>query len=204
MSDQNKNLDAKNLDAKNLDAKTIDAKTIDIDKWLKAWKAHGAYTLSKHDPHKDGIAVSAFLPLTALLGAAKELYQNKFLLLDLSALEAQEGYVVTYHFDHLESSFRLAFRALVSRKKPSLPSIHPIFPGAEWHEREAYDFFGLTFDQNPNLIPLLLPDDFAGPPPLRKTTAALAPIAKLGLLGQVEILDADFGALIGQTGGLSS
>jgi NADH-quinone oxidoreductase subunit C len=170
------------------------------EEWLNVFKAHGAYAVSQHDPAKEGLAVSAFLPLTALVSCAKKLYENKVLLLDLSALEAQEGWVVTYHFDHLETPFRLAFRALVSRKKPVLPSIHPVFQGAEWHEREAYDFFGLVFDQNPNLIPLLLPDDFPGPPPLGKKESELAPIAKLGLLGQVSILDPDFGALIGQEG----
>jgi NADH-quinone oxidoreductase subunit C len=41
-----------------------------------------------------------------------------------------------------------------------MPSISDIFQGADWHERECCDFFGVTFDGHPNLIPLLLPDNF--------------------------------------------
>ncbi|MDR0548707.1 MAG: NADH-quinone oxidoreductase subunit C [Deltaproteobacteria bacterium] len=170
----------------------------DPEKWLANWRAAGAWSLSRHDLAKEGLLASAFLPTKAILNCAKELKEANFSLLDLSALETQEGFVVTYHFDSLNEPGRLAFRALVPHKKPHLPSLYDVFQGAEWHERETADFFGLIFDQNPNLIPLLLADDHYGPPPLRKNPADLAPLKKLGLLGSFEILDPDFGALIGE------
>ncbi|MDR1578550.1 MAG: NADH-quinone oxidoreductase subunit C [Deltaproteobacteria bacterium] len=171
----------------------------DPDKWLTSWRSLGALSVSRHDLAKEGLTVSAFLPLAALIQAAQELKQARYSLLDISALEAKEGFVVTYHFDSLDQPARLAIRILAPKKKPLAPSLWSIFQGAEWHEREAADFFGLVFDGNPNLVPLLLPDpdEFTGPPPLRKAEADLAPVSKLGLLAQVEILDPDFGELLG-------
>ena len=46
-------------------------------------------------------------------------------------------------------------------------TISPVFPGANWHERETHDFFGIVFRGHPNLEPLLLPED-ATYHPLRK------------------------------------
>ncbi|MDR1086286.1 MAG: NADH-quinone oxidoreductase subunit C [Deltaproteobacteria bacterium] len=167
------------------------------EQWLNDWRKAGALSLSRHDPAKEGITVSAFLPAAALISSAEKLGQAGYTLLDISALEALEGLVVTYHFDSFKEPGRLALRVLVSPRKPALPSLYSVFQGAEWHEREAADFFGLVFENNPNLIPLLLPDDLPGPPPLRKKNGALSPISKLGLLGQAEIIDPGFGAACG-------
>ena len=47
-------------------------------------------------------------------------------------------------------------------------SLHkPIYPGANWHEREAREMFGVTFDEHPDLRNIYLPGDFEGHP-LRK------------------------------------
>lgn len=48
-----------------------------------------------------------------------------------------------------------------------LPSLVPVFRGADWHERETHEMFGIDFDGHPALAPLLLPDGFEGHP-LRK------------------------------------
>ena len=50
---------------------------------------------------------------------------------------------------------------------PRALSLIPIFPGANWHEREAREMFGLTFDEHPDLRNIYLPGDFEGHP-LRK------------------------------------
>lgn len=49
-----------------------------------------------------------------------------------------------------------------------VPSITSVFGGAEWHERQTYEMFGITFSGHPNLRNLYLPDDFEGTP-LRKS-----------------------------------
>jgi len=50
---------------------------------------------------------------------------------------------------------------------PRALSLIPIYPGANWHEREAREMFGLTFDEHPDLRNIYLPGDFEGHP-LRK------------------------------------
>ncbi len=48
-----------------------------------------------------------------------------------------------------------------------IESLAPQVGGAEWHERETHEMFGIAFDGNPNLTPLYLPDDFVGHPLLK-------------------------------------
>lgn len=50
---------------------------------------------------------------------------------------------------------------------PVCPSLTYRFHGALWHERECHEMFGVTFEGHPNLVNLLLPEDFVGNPLLR-------------------------------------
>lgn len=54
---------------------------------------------------------------------------------------------------------RVAVRTRVPRSAPELPTISEVYPGANWHERETHDFFGIVFTGHPYLVPLLLPED---------------------------------------------
>ncbi len=48
-----------------------------------------------------------------------------------------------------------------------VPSLYDIFEGADWHERECYDLFGVRFSNHPNLKRILLPEDYDGHPLLK-------------------------------------
>jgi NADH-quinone oxidoreductase subunit C len=48
-----------------------------------------------------------------------------------------------------------------------VPSLYDIFEGADWHERECYDLFGVKFSKHPNLKRILLPEDYEGHPLLK-------------------------------------
>ncbi|HSS43795.1 MAG TPA: NADH-quinone oxidoreductase subunit C, partial [Thermoanaerobaculia bacterium] len=60
---------------------------------------------------------------------------------------------------------------LPDAEKPALPSVHDVWPAANWFEREAFDLFGFDFAGHPNLRRLLCHDAFVGHP-LRKDYAA--------------------------------
>ena len=47
---------------------------------------------------------------------------------------------------------------------PHLPSLCPVYPTDDWHERETYDFFGIVFDGHPSLTRIEMPDDWEGHP----------------------------------------
>ncbi len=59
------------------------------------------------------------------------------------------------------------FVTVVPKDDPVVGSLTASIGGAEWHEREAHEMFGIMFEGNKNLIPLYLPDDFIGNPLLK-------------------------------------
>jgi NADH-quinone oxidoreductase subunit C len=84
---------------------------------------------------------------------------------------AENEMEVVYDFFHPQASDRVALRVRMPRTRPEVPTISEVFPGANWHERETHDFFGIRFLGHPDLSPLLLPED-ADYHPLRKDFAA--------------------------------
>ncbi len=54
---------------------------------------------------------------------------------------------------------RVVIRTRVDRNNPEVSTITGIYAGANWHERETHDFFGIKFTGHPHLVPLLLPED---------------------------------------------
>ncbi|HXF74073.1 MAG TPA: NADH-quinone oxidoreductase subunit C [Actinomycetota bacterium] len=74
---------------------------------------------------------------------------------------------VVYELRSLEHRHRLRVKVGLPGEDPRVPSVVPLFPTADWHERETYDFFGVVFEGHPNLARILLPDGWEGFP-LRK------------------------------------
>jgi len=101
--------------------------------------------------------------------AADILDQEGFALDAITGVDwlAQGEMEIVYDYFHPLASLRVTVRARVPRAEPELPTISLVFPGANWHEREAHDFFGIRFLGHPNLAPFLLPED-ADFHPLRK------------------------------------
>ncbi len=54
---------------------------------------------------------------------------------------------------------RIVVRARIPRDEPNIPTVSEVFGGANWHERETFDFFGINFEGHPQLEYLLLPED---------------------------------------------
>ncbi|WP_405448827.1 NADH-quinone oxidoreductase subunit C [Streptomyces erythrochromogenes] len=98
----------------------------------------------------------------------------------LSAVdEPGTGFRVCAHVASLENHRvrRLLLRTTVPHGAPSLPSAVAVYAGAEWHERETFEMFGITFTDHPHLVHLLLPENFEGHP-LRKDFVLAARVAK--------------------------
>ncbi len=74
---------------------------------------------------------------------------------------------VVYDLLSLANHLRLHLKVEVSEEHPRVPSIVAVWPTANWHERETYDFYGIEFTGHPGLERILLPEDWEGWP-LRK------------------------------------
>lgn len=87
-----------------------------------------------------------------------------------SAVDDFDGLEIIYHFSHDASGIVVSVRALLKDKAdPHIDTITEVTRSAWWIEREIHELFGIEFDGNPDLRPLLLPDDWpTGVYPLRK------------------------------------
>jgi NADH:ubiquinone oxidoreductase subunit C len=61
-----------------------------------------------------------------------------------------------------------ALAVRTGREAPVVPSLVEVWPGTEYHEREAFEMLGVKFDGHPDLRGILLPEDWHDIPPLRK------------------------------------
>ena len=77
-------------------------------------------------------------------------------------------YWMAYELLSTRHLHRLRVKAGVAERDARVPSVTSLFPTANWHEREVFDFYGVVFDDHPDLTRILLPDDWTGFP-LRKT-----------------------------------
>lgn len=91
--------------------------------------------------------------------------------------ELDDGFRIVVHVYSLERRHHVLLRTLVPKDAPSLPSAVGVYRGANWHERETFEMFGVVFEGHPDLKPLLLPDGFEGHP-LRKDFVLAARVAK--------------------------
>lgn len=88
-------------------------------------------------------------------------------LADLTSVDYQDSFEIVYHLYSIPDNRKIALKTRVSRDKPEIDSVFSVWPTADWQEREVYDLMGITFKNHPNLIRILMPDDYVGHP-LRK------------------------------------
>jgi len=97
-------------------------------------------------------------------------------LRDLCGVDYEEqGLEIVYQLFSYEHRHKVTVRAKIPTEDPRIQSVTDLWRGADWHEREARDMFGIVFDGHPNLVPILLPDDMLDHFPLRKDNP-LAPL----------------------------
>ncbi len=107
-------------------------------------------------------------------------------MMDLTAVDylnqkdRKERFEVVYHFYSLKLNHRIRVKAPVSDADCAIDSIVPLWVGADWFEREAYDMYGIKFNDHPNLKRILLYEEFVGYPlrkdyPIRKRQPLIGP-----------------------------
>jgi NADH-quinone oxidoreductase subunit C len=74
---------------------------------------------------------------------------------------------LNYQLLSLDRKERLRLCVLLSGSDATVSSVTPVWPTANWHERENFDLFGIRFHGHPDLTRILMPDDWEGYP-LRK------------------------------------
>ncbi|TJZ51918.1 NADH-quinone oxidoreductase subunit C [Streptomyces piniterrae] len=69
-----------------------------------------------------------------------------------------------YHLRSITHNRLIRLEVSAPDADPHVPSLVSVYPTNDWHEREAYDFFGLIFDGHPALTRIMMPDDWQGFP----------------------------------------
>ncbi|MGB5238286.1 MAG: NADH-quinone oxidoreductase subunit C [Flavobacteriaceae bacterium] len=107
--------------------------------------------------------------LFALMRRLKEDEQSSFdYLYCLSGVDWGETLGVIYHLESTNHRHSVVVRVQTKdRDQPTLDSVSSIWYTADFHEREVFDFFGITFSNHPNLKRLFLTEEWEGFP-LRK------------------------------------
>ena len=127
------------------------------------------------------LAVDEFRGETTVELAREDLVETTRLLREsadlsfdyLAALSASDHwpdeprFSVIYRLYSMSFNAFLGLRVRLSGQSPEVPSLVPVYPAANWHEREVFDMFGITFTGHPDLRRLLMPYDWVGHP-LRK------------------------------------
>lgn len=79
----------------------------------------------------------------------------------------EERFEVVYTIYSLKNKRYLRLKVRVGEENPVVPTVTAVWPGANWHERETWDMFGIKFAGHPDLRRLYLPEEFEYHP-LRK------------------------------------
>lgn len=75
---------------------------------------------------------------------------------------------VYYHIESTSIKHKIVLKVVTDRSNPEVNSVTSVWKGADWHEREAYDMYGIKFTNHPDLRRILMPYDWEAGYPLRK------------------------------------
>ncbi len=127
--------------------------------------------LDSHSQHGNDTVIikkEALIKIVEFIKTNRQLTMD--MLVDITCVdypEADERFVMVYHFFSTEHKHRLRLKAPVSEEDIYIDSLVPVWGSANWLEREVYDMYGVKFNNHPNLTRILMYDSFEGHP-LRK------------------------------------
>jgi NADH-quinone oxidoreductase subunit C len=145
------------------------------------------FNTTETDYNQRGYHLEVALEVNQVRKFAQNVYDHGFYLVFVTGFhvlpeETEDGMTsglkVVYQFARYDRLYRIKGQVSVPEDM-SLPSICDIYQGANWHERETRDLYGVNFDGHPNLKPLLLSDEDQDFHPLLKEEEKLKPLEKV-------------------------
>lgn len=111
------------------------------------------------------------VPRELLRGAAERCRQDAALLFNLLSdatcvdrFPIEPRFELNYHLVSITRRDRVRLRVRLPGNDPVVDSLIPVWPGANWLEREVFDLFGIRFTGHTDLRRILLPEDWEGHP----------------------------------------
>jgi len=139
----------------------------DVEALLAAWQeAFPDLDLTTEELPLDETVVT--FPPEALIPAARILVEQ-FEVTHLSTITGDDigdGVLLLYHF---WAQAGVTLRTVLPYEVLRMPTLTDLIPGAAFYEREIWEMLGVTFDGLSDASPLLMPDDWEGEHPLRRT-----------------------------------
>jgi len=89
-------------------------------------------------------------------------------LCNIGAVDTTEKFEVVYSIASLPNKLRLDFKFSLPYENAEIDSIQEVWSGANWHEREIWELYGINVRNHDNLTRFLLPDDWDQGFPMRK------------------------------------
>jgi NADH-quinone oxidoreductase subunit C len=134
--------------------------------------------VNRVDYRRRGFHLEVLLNAEQVRKLAGMLRDREFYLSFVSAVHLLPAIEVLYQFASFALPCRIMARAAVT-EGGTMPTISDMFHGANWHERETRDMFGVVFTGHPYLEPLLLPEEDADLKPLLKAEGELKTVDKI-------------------------
>jgi len=136
---------------------------------LRAWDPQAVAEVFEFRGERTLILPRSHLRRAAeLLAGAADLGFN--LLSDITGVDRfpiEPRFELNYHLVSIPHKTVIRLRVSVHGSDPVVPSVTPVWPTANWHEREIFDMLGVRFEGHPDLRRILMPEDWEGHP-LRK------------------------------------
>jgi NADH-quinone oxidoreductase subunit C len=107
------------------------------------------------------------LPITAEILRGKPELNFDYLFCQ-TCVDWKTHLTMVYHLDSTKYRHQVVVKIQLNRNKPEVETVSHIWRTAEFHEREIYEMFGVSFLNHPDLRLLILPDGWEGRNPLRK------------------------------------
>ena len=133
---------------------------------LRAWNSEAISQIVEHRGE-----TTIVVPSKLLRAAAKQCKEDSQLnfnqLSDATCVDrfpAEPRFELSYQLLSIPRSARIRLRTSISGQQAVVDSLEPVWPGANWMEREIFDMFGIRFEGHSDLRRILLPEGFDGAP----------------------------------------